>query len=429
MDKKTPKPKIISWRPSLIKALSICVGLLAMLVVYEFNLLPFNIKFVKDTSILKNTMLLTMVKNERHTLPRLLASVRPHLEDPSWVFVCDTGSTDGTVEWLKSQEKRLLWTQVPWVNYAVTRTHCMRLVSQLMSNRTHLFSQHFVLFLDADHTLTNLQAYESDKHHLIPPKADLNMIHIANEDWDNYLPYLLSHKAANLCYYESDTHEYLHCPEQLELSRHHYIGFQLNHHADGGNRANKLTNDYNILSAGFANKTTPPYLRRRYAFYMGRTLEDMGQYVDAIKWYQLRAQWGGWIEEAFFAQYRIAMCMYLQNGNYTFEQQLEANQKAIRMLPYRAEPYYQIARLYRNRNDMPKCVYWAAQGTQHILQRKPDSLFIDNPLYSWQLHDELALCLYYSNAKDMAKYQWAHILGTVPNLPLIDQMRLRGNLR
>jgi len=372
-----------------------------------------------QVSIIPNTFLITMVKNERHALPRMLQSVQKHLMDPSWVMVCDTGSTDGTWEWLQ-QQKNMLKVQHPWVDFATNRNACLKTAVQYIENQAQdKASRYRILFLDADHQVVMHQSIDTT------PVEHLGMVAIGGGTLRNYLPYWMSFEAAKRCLYKGVTHEFLDCPASLS-NKTHVTLFHVLHHADGGNRATKFTRDYQLLSRAVRNTTITPSMQRRYAFYLARTLDDLNRCGEAIPWYEQRARWGGWIEEAFYAQYAMAKCM-IQLGNYTHEAVEEALLQATRMLPYRVEPYYQLAKMHRNQNQMPQCVRWCTEATWRLTQRNPDALFLEQDIYGWKLQDELALCLFYTNNKELAHILWAHVLHD-KSIPPEQRTRIQQNL-
>jgi glycosyltransferase involved in cell wall biosynthesis len=400
------------------KRIMILIGIIAVSVSGIISITLYHSNNDNEKSkplIIPNTLLITMVKNERFTLPRLLKSVTPYLHDSSWVLVCDTGSTDGTLEWLK--EQNILRIEHPWVNFAFNRNVCLKTAAKFIKNRTKTPDKYNILFLDADHVIR--------PHKQQNITSDLNMIQL-DEGWVYRLPYLMSYKAVTECTYKGVTHEFLDCPTSSKITQSNYNGFTIKHYADGGNRKDKFTRDFYLLKKAMEDKSVLPNMKRRYSFYLARTLEDMGEYEKALPWYKQRAQWGGWIEEAFFAQYRVAICMTeLGYPNQEVENEFI---KAIEMLPYRVEPYYHLATMARLNKNWGKCVQWSAEATwQQNNNEVSNSLFIDYDIYEWKLRDEYALCLYYSGSPQLAKHQWKILLEN-KKMPEKQMQRIKNNL-
>lgn len=337
----------------------------------------------------------SMVRNESHILPRFLKSVQtltPH------VVFCDTGSTDGTLEMLS--EYPLI--QYEWTGrFDTSRNKC--LADALKRVKTP-----YVLLLDADHTLF---VYEKTKK----PDHQVNTL-----DLGGYrLPYLVaSDTLRENCTYKGVTHEYLDCGTSTQGA--HY-GIAVGHHGDGGTRSTKFTRDLELLKTGYKEEGDPT-LRIRYAFYLARTYESLGEWKDAQEWYKKRAEWGGWQEEVWYSTYKQGYVLLEQNKTDDGRQILL---NAYGMNPHRAEPLYYLAMMYRLQKRWSHCLLYARAG---LLVGTPDvnALFVDQAIYKWGLDDEQALCLFYSGRPIEARGHWKRMLKH--ELPLETYERVQANL-
>ena len=79
----------------------------------------------------------------------------------------------------------------------------------------------------------------------------------------------------------------------------------MEHHADGGSRADKFEREVHLLLEDWAEHPEDP----RTAFYLGRSYDDAGADDEAIAWYRRRLALGGWDEETFYARYRMGACL------------------------------------------------------------------------------------------------------------------------
>ena len=83
----------------------------------------------------------------------------------------------------------------------------------------------------------------------------------------------------------------------------------------------------------------------RSVFYLAQSYFELGDFVNARKWYARRVEMGGWDEEVYYSMYRVAESM-AQLGAPWLEVQ-DAYLRAWEFRPTRAEPLHAIARRYR----------------------------------------------------------------------------------
>jgi glycosyltransferase involved in cell wall biosynthesis/tetratricopeptide (TPR) repeat protein len=99
-----------------------------------------------------------IVKNERENLPRLFASVKDCFDE---IHITDTGSTDGTVEWLQSQEASDVSGSKVFVHY-------FKWVNDFAAARNASFEPvktDYILWCDGDDTLHNRSAFIAWRDH------------------------------------------------------------------------------------------------------------------------------------------------------------------------------------------------------------------------------------------------------------------------
>lgn len=106
---------------------------------------------------LPSLSLAMIIKNERKNLPRLFESIAGCMDE---IHMTDTGSTDGSVEWLQSEAEKIAGCPVhihhfEWVNdFSKARNYSL----------SHVTSD-FVLWLDADDVISNKENFIHWKHH------------------------------------------------------------------------------------------------------------------------------------------------------------------------------------------------------------------------------------------------------------------------
>ncbi|TKI86744.1 glycosyl transferase, partial [Bacillus wiedmannii] len=172
----------------------------------------------------------------------------------------------------------------------------------------------------------------------------------------------------------------------------------VNDPGDGGSKADKFERDERLLLEGINDPETTPDLHIRYLFYLAQTYFHLSQFEDSIKWYKKRVEAGGWVEEVFYSLLRIGFC-YEQLANRSANKQLEVTeadekenaktqeeqytalailyfQKAWEYRPTRAEPLYQLARMYRLKSQNNIALMYALQGKEVPFPNN-DLLFVD----------------------------------------------------
>lgn len=341
----------------------------------------------------------TMVKNEGPIMHRFLKSAKrltPH------IVICDTGSTDHT---------RNYWAQYPTVHvqwhddFAKARNECLEKASYFVKTM-------YVALLDADHEVMIRDIS-------MIPQSMLNFIATGNHPGANALPYLVHYSGLTLCRYKGVTHEFLDCGN-ITTSKYH--GFWLNHHQDGSHRTEKFEKDRQRLEAAYPDEPDP-LLRIRYAFYLARTYDDLGQYNTSLDWYEKRSKWGGWEEEVWFSKYRSAVCLlYLNKRD-------RAKKRFIHVYkenPHRREPLYWLAFMAREAKEWPQCLLYARAGML-VAEPYDNALFVDFSIYTWALEEELAWCLVQTGHQGEAQGHWKRMINN-PHTPANIRKTLQDNL-
>ncbi len=318
-----------------------------------------------------------IVRNEAEVVERCIASVRPIITH--WSIV-DTGSTDGTQELVERALEGLPGTlhQRAWHNFGHNRTELMRL-SRGMAD--------YLLLVDADMTvriegpLPELSADSYLLHHV--GSLDYAVPRLVRGD----LPWR----------FVGATHEYLALDADDDgAGEREAVLDQLliEHHADGGSRADKFERDRVLLEEALAHDPDDP----RTLFYLAQTYADLGATERAIELYRRRVQVGGWAEEAFCAQQRIGELLAPTDWDAAVVELLAAWQ----LRPERAEPLYHLARGYRSREQYHLAHHFATAGLA-IPYPDRDRLFVQRDPYEWGLRFEYAIAAYWIGDPESAR--------------------------
>lgn len=320
-----------------------------------------------------------IVKNEMAVLKKCFDSIVEHLD--YWV-ICDTGSTDGSQEFIKNyfKEKGIPGElhEEEWVNFGHNRSSYFKHAQN---------KSDFLLVLDADEVVNvhdknfknNLKG--KNTHYLVKYDGNLDyrygLLFSGNILW----------KSVGV------THEYVTSDEEYQRKR--FDDITINHIGNGANKSNKFERDIDLLTEGIKNEPR----NARYYFYLANSYYNIGKYEDAIKWYEDRVRLGGWEEEVYYSLYRIGLSK--QKLRHTFEEEtLYSFLKAYNYRKTRLEALYEIVRYYRV-NKMWKEGY--SYGLLGFENEYPlDILFIDKDIHQYKLLDELSICAYWVKDFDLS---------------------------
>lgn len=269
--------------------------------------------------------LMMIVRDEEATLPRLIQSVLPVIS--SWV-IADTGSTDKTREVVGDLLSHLpgKLIQSDWVNFGQNRSELIQQMPQ---------DAEFAFLLDADHVL-ELESVEGFFEEISNDKASDCFLIQVNEPTLNYaMPYLV--RSGPKYRYVGSTHEYLSATTSLTKSEP-LISAQIIHFADGGSKVDKIERDRRLLEQDLRNGDESARTR----FYLGQTLESLGQSQEAMVHYRECISRSSWDEEKYVANLRIGRL--LNKGGEPFSA-FESLLAAHEICPDRSEALYEIVKL------------------------------------------------------------------------------------
>lgn len=380
----------------------------------------------------KKICLCMIVKNESAIIERCLNGAKPIID---YVSICDTGSSDNTVElieiWCRKNEIPGTLHFAPFKNFGYNRTLAVKLAQQTYPEADYL------LLLDADMLLEVAPRF--DKSGL---EKDQYLTMQYNSQIKFWLPRLLN---ASLPWHSVGvTHEYWDIDRsRLEDQTYVVTSAKLNElpifdHEDGGSRTDKFERDKRLLLQGLEDPTTPDDLKMRYKFYLAQTYNCLDELEDAIKWYKLRVEAGGWAEEVYYSFLQIGFCYErlairaAQENRGEEEDQYVALallffQKAWEYRPVRAESLYQLARIHREKGQNQLGLMYALKGKE-IPFPKEDLLFVDYHVYDYLFDYEISICAYYIAQKDqLGRKAQKRLMNKINQLPEHIAAAVRNN--
>lgn len=228
--------------------------------------------------------LVTIARDAADALPAMLESALPHVDQ---ALIIDTGSVDDTRKIARRHGCKVLRRK--WRNFAVNRTQLLREGANLGAD--------YLLMLDADHTLHA----DGDRPGL---DADSYMLRIrGNLEWR--LPLLT--RARHPFEYRGAAHSYLASDAPTRTENLDWLSI------DGGPGASreKLDRDLPLLEAEFLDQPG----NARTVFYLAQTHRFLGNIDQAIGYYRLRADMGGWQEETYYARYQLG-CLLCEHVSF-----------------------------------------------------------------------------------------------------------------
>jgi tetratricopeptide (TPR) repeat protein len=328
------------------------------------------------------TIVLNMiVKNESRIIKRLLESVYPIID---YYCICDTGSTDNTVETITDffKEKNICGKIVyePFQNFEYNRNYALNACIGMGD---------YVLLLDADMQLK----INNFKKELLQP---FDVLNIYQEN--NYLIYknIRIVKNNGLFQYKGVTHEYISCPNKTIIGQLEKTEMFIIDIGDGCCKGDKFERDIRLLLNGI--KAEPN--NDRYYFYLANSYHDSGKYDEAIEMYKKRIELKGWNQEVWYSYYRIG----------TIYKNIGQNEKAIYywLLGYdfysdRIEGLYNIICHYRieGKQKLAKIYYDIALSVLNKKINHHNFLFTEYNIYNYKLYIEYTIIAYYLGIKNI----------------------------
>jgi hypothetical protein len=345
-----------------------------------------------------------IVRNEAHIIQQALDAVAPYIS--SWVIV-DTGSDDGTPDLIRNHMARLgvpgqLYER-PWRDFGHNRTEALTLAQG---------HGDYIWVMDADDTIVGIPDFTR-------LSADIYRLCIKLDDTTFWRPQLF--RDGVRVRWVGVTHEYAawdenSCVELRLQGEYHIEDRRLSARNLSGQ---KHARDRDLLLAEVEHNPEDA----RSVFYLAQTYFNLGDFVNARKWYARRVEMGGWGEEIYVAMCQVAASMVKLRTPWPDVQ--DAYLRAWEFRPTRAEALYAIALRYRV-NQQYRLGYLFAKLAAEIPLPEQDTFFVGADVYAWRAIDEQAVCASWIDKHAEAFTLWRRLLAR-PDLPDEDRQRIAGN--
>lgn len=322
-----------------------------------------------------------IVKNESKIILRLLESVVDLIDA---YCICDTGSTDDTVNMIETffREKAIPGKVIvePFRDFGYNRSFALKACDDIPAE--------YILLLDADMIFwRNTDISPVDFKKMLTADA----YHVYQGSDTYYYKNTRIVKNNRGFKYWGVTHEYVENPSGAVQDRLERNVVFIKDIGDGGSKQDKFLRDIRLLLKGLEENPN----NDRYTFYLANSYKDSGQYEKAIEYYRNRVKIGGWIEEVWYSHYQIGKCYKALDQ---IEKAICAWMDAYQSWPNRIESLYEIVQHYRynGKNQLSYLFYTIADRMRKDHPER-DYLFMQRDVYDYKLDFELSILAYYVN--------------------------------
>ena len=340
----------------------------------------------KKTPKDKTITLCMIVKNETHIIKECLESMLPYIDRYD---ITDTGSEDGTPELIREFfDEYDIPGEVYLSDWKGFGDHDGNVGSRTEALKNCDKNADYAWMIDADD-------YISGEFNF-PEKMDAESysIRLGREEFTWWRNQIFKTKIG--WSYVGVLHEYaaLNPERQPDTGRifgdYYICARTLGARNVGIDTVEKYSRDANVLEKALKKEPT----NSRYQFYLAQSYFDSQQFEKSLEAYEKRSTMGGWEEEVFYSIYRSGMIKALLNR--PWEEIQQAFLEAYNFRPIRAEPIYQIARIYRQIRNQPRLGYMFARMALEIPYPKEDILFVGDDIYKYQILDEVGATAFYA---------------------------------
>ena len=311
----------------------------------------------------KRVIFLSMIKNESRIIKRCIESALPIADA---VCICDTGSTDTTVEVLteyfsefKVPTKIYSGPEHLWQNFGYNRSQSFLAVVDFCKQLGWDPEHTYALVLDADMQLKPQPSFSKS----LLTSAGYKMIQKSHTlEYYNTRFMKIGHpwKCVGV------THEYWDGANTDTLTKDKIF---IDDIGDGGCKDDKFERDVRLLEQGLIDSPNNP----RYLFYLAQSYKDNKQIDKSIELYKRRIEAGGWYEEIWYSMYTL-MKLYAEK-KMPAEMELWGN-KAYEFRKERAENILYLCRHFKDKRQHFKAWHYYTLGASI---RKPDDLLFIEP--------------------------------------------------
>ena len=349
-----------------------------------------------------------IAKDEEAALPFMLDSVKDIADE---IVVCDTGSTDSTIEIARKYTDKVY--EIPWEDsFAKARNRALEYCTG-----------DWILSMDCDETLDaeSAKALRAELEQL-PDHVDLAFVTIVMcmDDGRPYQEFLGERifRGGRGIRFEGDMHNWINVPTDSN-SRVALPHIRILHNRGVKGieaRSERAHQRLSMAEEIFIPKIEANPTDRRSMFYLGGTYFDSGMYDKAEEWLKRYLEVSDWPEERYQAALLLAQCYLNRNDKEAAGRILSLH---LRDNWRRGEALVMLANMAREAGDLGQAEWWAKVAS---LKPMPvDPLFAEVAAHTWQPHFELWQTYMQGNdpAKAWESGQKAIELGAPDPIPIL----------
>jgi GR25 family glycosyltransferase involved in LPS biosynthesis len=331
-----------------------------------------------------------IVKNESHIIEKTLNNLCSYFDFLYWV-ICDTGSTDNTIDiiinFFKEKNIKGELIQNDWVDFGYNRTFAL----QKAYNKSD-----YLLIFDADDYINgNLEIKE---------KLNFNVYNLKiGKDFCYKRPLLINNRLK--WEFKGVLHEFLsekkdekkdentisHFISQTTIEGDYYISS--GRCGDRSKDKDKYLKDAKILENAYNNETDVN-MKNRYAFYCAQSYKDSNLNNESIFWYKKVLDSNNWNQEKYYACMMIAE-QYKQIG--ITDEMIKYYSKASTYDIERIENIVRLTEYYYNQGNHLFVNMLYEKFKNYTKEPSLDKLFIDMNSYENDLEYYNSISAYYIN--------------------------------
>jgi glycosyltransferase involved in cell wall biosynthesis len=336
---------------------------------------------------MKPTVTLCMiVKDETHVIEECLRSMAKYIDRYD---ITDTGSTDGTPELIKKVMDELdVPGEVHLSDWKGFGDHANKIGSRTEAfHNAEKSGADYAWVIDADDYIEGNFEYpkkmNADGYTLLIRRGDFSW-------WRNQI-----FKLDLGWRYVGILHEYAEStkksPAQFEkLEGDYHVSARTEGARNVGiTPVEKYSRDAETLAKAIEDEPE----NARYQFYLAQSYFDSQQWEKSREAYRKRVEMGGWNEEVYYSQFRVAMICGILND--PPQETIHEFMSAFSIRPVRAEPLIEVSKIYRSL-EKPAAAYVFAKQAVELPYPKEDILFISEDVYSYGALDEISATAYYA---------------------------------
>jgi glycosyltransferase involved in cell wall biosynthesis len=327
-----------------------------------------------------------IVKDETHVIEECLRSMAKYIDRYD---ITDTGSTDGTPELIKKVMDELdVPGEVHLSDWKGFGDHANKIGSRTEAfHNAEKSGADYAWVIDADDYIEGNFEYpkkmNADGYTLLIRRGDFSW-------WRNQI-----FKLDLGWRYVGILHEYAEStkksPAQFEkLEGDYHVSARTEGARNVGiTPVEKYSRDAETLAKAIEDEPE----NARYQFYLAQSYFDSQQWEKSREAYRKRVEMGGWNEEVYYSQFRVAMICGILND--PPQETIHEFMSAFSIRPVRAEPLIEVSKIYRSL-EKPAAAYVFAKQAVELPYPKEDILFISEDVYSYGALDEISATAYYA---------------------------------